>query len=150
MLLLQSLYWSIHRLCVYPQFQSEQCPLKDRKPAQRLNHITEFSEGICKQIMELKLELQSSKTATRPFSFQQTHLPAFTCAACSGSLIAQQRSNEVRAKSPDCWGLRKKRHQQGSSIHSAFSIAPGLTYPACSSSYNCRVLPSQGCSGQML
>lgn len=51
-------------------FPKSTVSLKDRKLAQRLNDITEFSEGICKQIMELKLDLQSSKIATRPFSFQ--------------------------------------------------------------------------------
>lgn len=94
-------------------FPKSTVSLKDRKLAQRLNDITEFSEGICKQIMELKLDLQSSKIATRPFSFQQTHLPAFTWAACSGSLMAQKRNNDARAESPDCCGLTKKMHPQG-------------------------------------
>lgn len=50
--------------------QGEKRSLNDRKLAQRLNHTTEFSEGIYKQIMEPELDLQSSKSATRPFSFQ--------------------------------------------------------------------------------
>lgn len=133
--------------------QGGKCPLKDRKLAQRLNHTTEFSEGICKQIMELKLDLQSSKLATRPFSFQQTHLPAFTCAACSESLVAQQKNNQVRAKSPGRRGLRKQIHQQGYQYPLCTQHCTGvdlLCTEPCSSTYNCRRLPSQGCSSQML
>lgn len=53
--------------------QGGKCPLTERELAQKLSHTTEFSEGICKQTRELKLDLQSSKLATRSFSFQQAY-----------------------------------------------------------------------------
>lgn len=76
--------------------------------------------------------MQSSKLATRSFSFQQAYQPACTCAVYLESLVAKQKNKQVRAESQGWCGSRLEATASAGlqcSIYSyACSITPGLTH----------------------
>lgn len=136
--------------------QGGKCPLTEMKLAQRLSHATEFSEGICKQTRELKLNLESSKLAIRSCPFQQAHQPACTCAAYSASVVAKQKNKQVGAESQGWCGSRlEATASAGLPVQHLLCVqhhtrADLLSREPCSRKHSCRLLPSQGCSSQML
>lgn len=136
-------------------FQGGKCPLTERTLARRPSYATEFSEGISegiyKQTTELKLDLQSSKLVARPFN---RHTSQHALVQLTESLAANKRKSKSEIKVKDGVGQGQKQLPAGLSVQHLTmhpSIILGLLHSKlCSSRYNCRLLPCQGCRRQML